>query len=257
MNLLSHSLHMTVRHLRGLVRQPWMIAVSLVQPLIWLLLFGSLFSGIAAMPGFETNAYLDFLAPGIVIMSAIMSGGWGGMSTYADLDRGVTDRFLVSPARRPALVVGPLAQQAVIITIQSLVIIGLATLAGAAFPGGASGIAVTLLAAVLVGVGFASLSSALVLTTRREESLVILVQLLALPLTFLSAAFMPIHLAPDWIAAIAPYNPAQWAVVIARDALTGSVDQVQLAWNAAYLTAFVIATTALATTTFRAYQRSL
>jgi len=115
---------------------------------------------------------------------------------------------------------------------------------------------VTLLTAVLVGVRFASLSSALVLTMRREESLVIFVQPLALPLELSSAAFMPLHLAPDWITAIAPYNPAPWAVVVARDALAGSLDPVPLTWNVVYLAVFVVATNTLTTATFEACWRS-
>ena len=60
---IAHSGHMTVRHLRGLARQPWYIAITLVQPVIWLLLFGSLFKRIVEIPGFATTSYVDFLTP--------------------------------------------------------------------------------------------------------------------------------------------------------------------------------------------------
>jgi ABC-2 type transport system permease protein len=61
---------MTLTHLRQLWRQPWWIAVSLVQPVIWLLLFGALFQSVADLPGFGSDDYITFIAPGIVIMTA-------------------------------------------------------------------------------------------------------------------------------------------------------------------------------------------
>ena len=64
MKVLSDTGHMTVRHLMALWRQPWWIAVSLVQPVIWLLLFGALFKAVTNIPGFGSNNYIQFLAPG-------------------------------------------------------------------------------------------------------------------------------------------------------------------------------------------------
>ena len=104
---LRHTGYMTATHLRQLWRQPWWIAVSLVQPVIWLLLFGALFESVADLPGFGTDSYIEFLAPGIVIMTAFFSAGWTGMGLLEDLDRGVTDRLLVSPISRPRAAGGP------------------------------------------------------------------------------------------------------------------------------------------------------
>ena len=67
---LRHTGYMTATHLRQLWRQPWWIAVSLVQPVIWLLLFGALFQSVADLPSFGSDSYIEFLAPGIVIMTA-------------------------------------------------------------------------------------------------------------------------------------------------------------------------------------------
>ena len=99
MTVLRHVGYMAARDLRALWRQPWYIAVTLVQPVIWLLLFGELFKGVADLPGFS-GSYIAYLAPGIVVMSALFSSGWSGMGTIEDIDRGVTDRLLVSPVRR-------------------------------------------------------------------------------------------------------------------------------------------------------------
>ena len=97
---LTHSGLMAGRWLRILWRQPWFVAITLVQPVIWLLLFGALFERVVDIPGFAGDDYVDFLVPGIVVMTALFSAGWSGMGIINDLDRGVMDRFLVSPARR-------------------------------------------------------------------------------------------------------------------------------------------------------------
>src|SRR5215203_3283496 len=78
MTALADTWSMTARDLRMLVRQPWWIAVNLVQPVIWLLLFGSLFQNVVDIPGFTGgDDYRQFLTPGIVVMTALFSSAWG------------------------------------------------------------------------------------------------------------------------------------------------------------------------------------
>ena len=78
---LAQSWFFAKRELRNLARQPWWIAVSLAQPIIYLLLFAALFKRIVEIPGFGSNSYLDFFTPGVVVMTALFSGGWGGIGT--------------------------------------------------------------------------------------------------------------------------------------------------------------------------------
>ena len=88
--------------MRNLVRQPIWIALILIQPMFWLLLYSQLFRRVVDLPGFGTDSYVDFLTPGIAMMTAFFSGTWAGMGTIEDLDRGVVERFLATPARRGA-----------------------------------------------------------------------------------------------------------------------------------------------------------
>ena len=101
---LRHTRALTVRQLLALWRQPWFVAITLVQPMIWLLLFGALFKKVVEIPGFHGGSYIDFLTPGIVVMSALFSAGWHGMAWINAIDRGIMDRFLVSPVSRFALI---------------------------------------------------------------------------------------------------------------------------------------------------------
>ena len=156
----AHTGYMTVRHLRELWRQPWWILISLAQPLVYLLIYSALFESVGDIPGFTGGSYLDFFAPGIVIVTALFSGGWAGMGLFRISTEGVLDRFLVSPVNRGALIGGRLAQQAVTTVIQSLIIVGLALALGASF-GGVGGVALLIVAAVLLGAGFGASPSRL------------------------------------------------------------------------------------------------
>jgi ABC-2 type transport system permease protein len=232
---------------------------TLVQPVIWLLLFGQLFRSVVEIPGFAARygSYLEFITPGVVVMTALFSSGWAGTVYIEDMNRGVMDRLLASPVRRGAMMIGTLAYQALTTVVQTAVVLGIALLAGARFPGGAAGAAVTLVAAVLVSVVVASLSNALALLLRQQEALIGISQFIVLPLQFVSSAVMDTRLSPDWVATVARYNPVDWAVVASREALSAGTR-----WGAVWprlglLTALAVVMAWLATRAFGTYQRSL
>jgi ABC-2 type transport system permease protein len=258
MTVIAQTSYVTGRHLRFFFRQPWLIGMTLIQPVIWLLLFGALFKSVAEIPGFSRGAtYLDYLMPGVLVMTALFGCGWSGMAIIQDLDRSIMNRLLATPIHRSAIVVGLNAYQVVSFVIEALIIGGLALLLGARFEGGLLGFAVLTLCAVLVGAIAASLSDAMALTIRQGESVIGINTLMTLPLTFLSAAFMPLNLAPDWIGTVASFNPVNWAVEAGRDALTANPDWPFVLARLALLLALTVLTTALATRTFGTYQRSL
>ena len=257
--LLRHAAFLTVRSTKALWRQPAFAAATLVQPIIWLLLFGALFRGIGAIPGFTAahGSYLEFITPGVVVMTALFSSGWAGTVYIEDMNRGVMDRLLASPVRRGAMMIGTLAYQALTTLLQTLVVVGIALLAGARFPGGAAGVGVTLLAAALISVVIASLSNALALLLRQQEALIGISQFIVLPLQFLSSAVMDTRLSPDWVATVARYNPVDWAVVAAREALGATPDWAAVELRLGLLTALAALMAYLATRAFGSYQRSM
>lgn len=256
--VMQQSWFMTQRHLRALLRQPAWIVVTLVQPVMWLLLFGALFKSIVNLPGFGADNYADFLTPGIVVMTALFSAGWAGMGILQDYERGILDRFLVTPSSRVSLLAGPLVQQSIVTVVQSLIIIGLGlAVAGASFPGGVPGAVVTIVAAILLGMAIGALSNALALVVRKEETVIAVVTSLTLPLSFLSGTFMNLALAPAWIGDVAKFNPLQWAVVASREALTSDdVDWGVVMSRLGLLALLLVACFAVATRAFRAYQRA-
>jgi len=255
--MVSHSGYLTVRAVKALVRQPVFLIITLMQPIIWLLLFGQLFSKVVEIPGFEsTGSYLDYLTPGVVVMTALFSSGWSGMGFILDMERGVMDRLLSSPVRRGAMISGPLAYQAVTTVIQSVVIFVVGWLAGARFPGGLVGIVVTIVAAILLASALASFSNALALLLRSQESVIGVAQLLVLPLVFLSSAVMDIRVAPEWIQTVSTYNPVDWAATASRIVLSADPDWYEVLWRLGGLLAVAVVVGWLATRAFRTYQRA-
>lgn len=255
MTAITHSAAMTGRHLRILARQPWFIAASLGQPLLWLLFFSALLTPVVEVPGFSAASYLDFFTPGMVIMGALFASGWSGLGIIDDLDRGVIDRFLVTPVARVSLMSGRILQGAVTTTIQSVVILGLAAAAGARYPGGVAGIAILLVAAVLLSAVFTALSNGYAMLVRKEQSLIAVVQAVTLPLAFLSSTFMQNDLAPAWIRAASRFNPVHWAVEVGRGAVAGTATTGEIAAGLGLLAALTVLASAVATRSFRSYQK--
>ncbi|MCO7275339.1 MULTISPECIES: ABC transporter permease [Cellulosimicrobium] len=261
MTAVVHTGLLTARALRQGARIPVFMVMNLVQPMIWLLLFGQLFQAVVEIPGFSTGGtYLEFITPGVVMMTAMFGAAWAGTSYVQDMDRGVMDRFLTSPASRGALMASTMIYQAVIAVGQALVVLAVAWLCGARFgstPGETTlGVLALLLAVVLLTALFSALSNAMALLTGQQEALIGISQLITLPLMFLSSAVMDTRLSADWVADVARYNPFDWAVVAGREALAASPDW-GVVWGRLGLLALAAVVMGwLATQAFRTRQRS-
>ncbi|UFR05519.1 ABC transporter permease [Streptomyces sp. Go40/10] len=254
---LTQTWYMAQRQLRVFARQPAYAVITLVQPVIWLFLFGSLFRKVVELGGFGTTSYLDYLVPGVVVMSALGSNMWAGMGTLEEIQRGTLDRFLSTPVSRAALMNGNVVNNGLVTAFQSVVIVLLGLLGGADYPGGVGGIAVLVLAAVLLGTVFGALSNALGMLVRERESIIGINTFLLLPLTFLSSAFMAPSQMPGWMRHIAAFNPLDWAMVAGRSAMSGHPDGSDVLGRGGALFALAFAAVWLSVRTFRSYQRSV
>jgi ABC-2 type transport system permease protein len=155
------------------------------------------------------------------------------------------------------MMIGTLAYQGLTTVIQTFVVFVIAWLMGARFEGGAAGIAVTLVATILISVVIASLSNALALLLRQQEALIGISQFIILPLQFLSSALMDTELSADWVQTVARYNPVDWAVVASREALEAGTDWGVVWPRLGLLVALAAVMASLATRAFGSYQRSL
>jgi ABC-2 type transport system permease protein len=141
--------------------------------------------------------------------------------------------------------------------IQSLIMVGIALLAGAHFENGVLGVAGLIGIAALISAAFASLSLAFALVTRQEETLIGTLTFLQLPLSFISSTLMAPALMPGWMESLANFNPVEWAVEGGRAAALGDGGFDVVATRAGLLAGFVALAAWLALRALEKYQRSL
>lgn len=245
-----------LRLVRYTMRMPVFMVIGVVQSILWLFLFGQLFERVVQIPGFEADSYTQFLAPGMAIMTALFGSAHSGMGTLVDIERGVMDRLLATPARRGALMGARVLHAGLLVIFQGAVILGASILMGARPGAGILGIGVVLLATGLLGSGFGALSNAVALIARKQETVIAAMNFIILPLTFLSGIMMSATLMPVWIQRVAALNPANWAVIAARVGFEGG--DWGAAWvNLGWLALFALFCSWLATRAFDRYRRSL
>jgi ABC-2 type transport system permease protein len=256
MNLARDVWHLFQRHVRNTRRMPAFLIVGIVQPVLWMALFSQLFGRITLLPGFEIGSYVQFLAPGIAVMSSLFGSGYAGIGLLVDLERGAMDRMLATPVSRVALIAARVLTTAVTVLLQGAIILAVAAGLGARPRRGALSVAMVLAAAALLGAGMGAFSNFVALLTRRQETLFALMNFTLLPLTFLSSMIMSRFLMPAWIRTAAEYNPVNWAVMAARNGFEGR-DWAASAAYLTYLALFATAASALATLAFRRYRAGL
>ncbi|GLW31924.1 ABC transporter permease [Actinoplanes regularis] len=255
--LLTHTYWMTNRRLKVLIKQPAFVVIMLVQPAIWLFLFGNLFRRVVELPGFGGGDYLDYIVPGVVAMTAVSSSMWSGMGVLEEIERGTMNRLLTTPVARGAIMNALVMEQVLSLTVQVAAVILLGLAAGASYPGGVAGLLVLLIAALLLGTVFSALSNTVGMLARQRETIIGINTMLLLPLTFLSSAFMASSLMPSWMRTIADWNPVNWALDAARTAMSASPDWGVVLSRGAWLLGLAVVMLVLSTRTFRAYQKSV
>ncbi|MFI1917196.1 ABC transporter permease [Nocardia sp. NPDC020380] len=238
------------------LRESWGVFAALLQPIVWILLFGQVFKSVGDIPGFGAANYITFLAPGVLMMTVLYSGVWAGTGYIEDIDNGVMNQILTAPISRSAVIAGQLGVQLLIGLVQSALVLVIGFAGGARYPGGVAGMLLALAAATLLAAIFCAGSVALALISRSQIALIGMSQLIILPLTFLSSGMMSPALMPRWVQDISKFNPVSWAVDIGRSGLAGTADAGFVAAHLGYLTALAALAFVWALSAFRSYQRT-
>jgi ABC-2 type transport system permease protein len=197
------------------LRTPMLVAASLLQPVMWLVLFSQIFRALAGTSQFQRlgyHSYLVFFTPGMVVLSVLFTALQSGMATVTDIGSGMMDKLLISPIRRPAILAGRVAADAITMLAQGAIILGLAALMGARPVTGWPGALALLAYATAFGVVWACLSNLIALRTRNSELTMVAGLFLTLPALFLSPAFFPRPLLPGWLQAATAGNPAAYVI---------------------------------------------
>jgi ABC-2 type transport system permease protein len=197
------------------LRTPMLVMASLLQPVIWLVLFSQIFKGIGNDPRFQRlgyDSYLEFFLPGMVVLSMLFTALQSGMATVTDIDTGMMDKLLISPIRRTSILVGRVIADAITMLAQGAIILGVAILMGARPQTGVGGSLALLAYAAVFGVVWASLSNLIALRSKNAELTMVAGLFLTLPALFLTPAFFPKPLLPGWLQAVAKGNPTAYVI---------------------------------------------
>jgi ABC-2 type transport system permease protein len=202
------------RYFGLLIRNPVWVALGVLQPLLYLILFAPLLKSVAAMPGFPPGGAYNVFVPGLLVQLGMFGAAGVGFSLIAELRMGVIERLRVTPVSRVALLLGRAMRDVISIVVQSLILILLA------LPFGLSihpvGVVVVLALIGLIGLLTASIAYAVALWLRSEDSYAPLIFTSSLPILLLSGVLLPMQLAPQWLRNIADVNPLLYAVDAAR-----------------------------------------
>jgi ABC-2 type transport system permease protein len=245
MTMLFDTSYLFVRALKKLIRNPILIFFSLFQPIIFLVLFTQLFTKFSQVPGlFPAGiSYLSFVSAGIMMQNAFSSALQSGTSVVQDLNQGVLQKMLVTQVSRPAILLGRLVTDAFRVTIQTVIILGLAYALGFRVNTGVLGILLIVFIVAFFGFAWSGISLALGLRTRNEETVFGIGAFLTFPLLFISTALVPLKAMPVWMQSVSNYNPISYAVDAVRDlSLPG-----YFSWNAEAYALVYIALIAIVT----------
>jgi ABC-2 type transport system permease protein len=194
------------------------VLIGLLQPILYLTLFGPLLQNIAATSGFEGDAWQVFV-PGLLVQLGIFGGLFVGFGIIAEWRSGVIDRQLVTPAARTSIIAGRTLRDVVVISVQAIVLVGCAYLLGLRVP--AAALLVGLVLVALLGAAFSFISNAIGIATKSEDALAPLVNTLALPILLLSGILLPMNIAPRWLQIASDFNPFKHIVEALRAVFRG------------------------------------
>src|SRR6202045_771325 len=201
---------------RKLVHDPVELLTRMVQPVLWLLIFGQVFNRTHAIPTGGIS-YLDFMAPGILAQSVLFGAIFYGISLIWERDLGIVQKDLVSPSPRSTLVLGRAISSTVRSLCQMVFVYLLSYLLHIQLRFGIFALAGVVLAVMLGSAIFATFSLIIACLVKSRERFMGIGQLMTMPLFFASNAIYPLALMPRWLRVVAVINPLTYLV----DALRG------------------------------------
>ncbi len=228
------------------------VLIRLIQPAIWIIVIGNTFSGTQPLiqsVGFQGD-YIEFMTPGVIILTAIFTSIFGGVNTLWDRRYGFMNKALTSPISRSAIALGKMSAISLISALQASLIIGIALAIGVTFPNPLM-IAPIMGIVILFSLGFSGISVMVAATAKSQETFWGVINFLGMPLFMISPALFPLELLPDWLATLAKLNPVTYTILLVREMMTGvSEGGIPILLSLGVLFAFVFVMIGLASYVF-------
>jgi ABC-2 type transport system permease protein len=218
---LAKTLTIADLEVRKLRHDPTELVTRAVQPMLWLLVFGEVFTRVRAISS-GNLPYLDFMAPGILAQSVLFVAIFSGIAIIWERDLGIVHKFLASPTPRTALVLGKALSAGVRALSQALIVYALAALLGVHINWNPLALAGVVVLVLLGAACFATFSLIIACLVRTRERFMGIGQVLTMPLFFASNAIYPIAMMPGWLQVIARGNPLTYQVDALRALMLGT-----------------------------------
>jgi ABC transporter DrrB family efflux protein len=247
----SDTLTITRRNLLVWMRVPAYLVFTVVQPVIFVLLFRYVFGG--AIPVHTVGGYVNYLIPGIIAQTAAFATFGTAIALAMELNKGVIDRLRSMPMARSAVLTGRLVADTGRMTVTILIIIGVGYAVGFRFDNGFVPAVAMVVLAIVFGVAICCISAFTGLAIGDEESVQAFGLIWLFPLTFLSSAFVPIATMPGWLQAFANNQPVTYVVNTMRALALGGPVWPSLWKSALWLIGIFVVFIPLAV---RAYRRA-
>ena len=209
---------------RGLLKirhVPEQLIDATLTPVLMLLMFTYLFGG--ALEG-STGDYLQFLLPGVLVMSVLFTTVYSGVALNTDMTKGVVDRFRSLPIARPAPLVGAVLGDGARYAVAATVVVLLGLVMGFRPDGGVSGVVAAMALVVVFAFGLAWVFTTVGLLLRAPNAVMNAGFMSLFPLLFLSNIFVDPATLPDWLKAFVDVNPVSLLTTVSRDLMAGSGD---------------------------------
>ncbi len=245
------------RELVKTFRNPWVIAITIIQPFMWLAFFGGMLSELPAdqLDQFLLHAppgtsYLSFLLPGVLSTGMMSIGMFGAMSTIQDKRFGFMKRILITPTSKATVYLSKALGSAMRGLVQIPVMVAAALAFGVRLQGTPIAWVAWILGLTFLGLGFSALFLAVTASSTDWQTPGVISNFLTMPLMFASGAMFPTAIYPTWMQDIAKVNPVGYSALLARDVLTygqfSASDLQYLGYLAVFALVMLVLGTALA-----------
>lgn len=227
------------------------VLIRLIQPAVWIIVIGNTFAGTQPLiqsVGFD-GQYIEFMAPGVIILTAIFTSIFGGVNILWDRRYGFMNKALTSPISRSSIALGKMSAISLIAALQASLVLGIALAIGVGFPNPLM-VAPIMVIVILFSMGFSGISVMVAATAKSQETFWGVINFLGMPLFMLSPALFPLDLMPDWLATVAKLNPVTYTVVLVREMMTGNTGDASTLVSLAVISVFVIVMVGLASYVF-------
>ncbi|MEU6799726.1 ABC transporter permease [Streptomyces neyagawaensis] len=206
-------------------------------PIMMVLMYTYLFGG--ALAG-SPKEYIQFLLPGILVMSVVMITMYTGVSVNTDIEKGVFDRFRSLPIWRPSTMVGYLLGDALRYAIASVVMLTVGLILGYRPDGGVVGVVAGVALLIVFSFAFSWIWTMFGLMLRTEKSVMGVSMMVIFPLTFLSNVFVDPSTMPGWLQAFVNNSPITHLASAVRELMAGEWPTAEIAWSLGWSALFVL-----------------